>query len=87
MLIGVGSGAALAANCCSRHVAAGRRSSIPSSTPPRAGPWTKLQVTATGGKQEKPVDTPVQPGAAAIAPISGVHSGDGPAHKPRLQLH
>ncbi|TQN37441.1 hypothetical protein FHU33_4093 [Blastococcus colisei] len=38
----------------------------------------KLQVTTTGGKLEKRVDTPVQLGAAAITPISGFHSGDGP---------
>ena len=61
----------------SRHTAAGG-SGMPSSTPPRAAPRTKIQVTATGGKLEKRVDTPVQLGATAIAPISGFHSGDGP---------
>lgn len=43
----------------------------------------KLQVTTTGGKLEKRVDTPVELGAAAITPISDVHSGDGRPQVPR----
>jgi hypothetical protein len=62
-------------------------SGMPSSTPSRAAPRTKLQVTATGGKQEKRVDTPVQLGAGRDRADLRLPQRRWSAHKSRPQRH